>query len=294
MPIYMDRHDMLHATAENVADAHRRDLAIQERYGVRYITYWHDPQRGTAFCLVEAPDAATAERVHREAHGEIATDIIEVELGAVEAFLGCIAGPPAGAEPPVESALRAVVFTDIVGSTEMTARLGDTAALALVRVHDSLVRRSILEHGGREVKHTGDGIMAAFKRAEDAVRGAADMQRRLARYNAGTAAQRLAVRIGIHVGEPVADHDDLFGMTVQLAARLCGEAGPAEVLVSDLVRSLCRDDAARFVPEGERRLKGVAEAVTVFRVDWLQMSAGAGLDGPRGAAPGLRSAPPLG
>jgi hypothetical protein len=71
MPIFMDRHDMRDTTAEAIAAAHRRDLDVQRKYGVKYMTYWFDQDRGTGFCLVDAPDAATAEQVHREAHGEI-------------------------------------------------------------------------------------------------------------------------------------------------------------------------------------------------------------------------------
>jgi class 3 adenylate cyclase len=270
MPIFMDRHAMRHATAENVAEVHSRDLEVQGKYGVKYLTYWFDHDRGTGFCLVDAPDAATAERVHREAHGEIATDIIEVDLAAVEAFLGRIGDPRAtagAARPKMDPGLRAVMFTDIVGSTEMTARLGDAAALELVRVHDSLVRRGLAAHGGREVKHTGDGIMAAFDEVAGAVRAAADIQRQFAAYNTD-ASESLSVRIGIHAGEPVANHNDLFGQTVQLAYRLCSEAAADDVVVSGLVRDLCNAEAARFVPLGERRLKGFAEGVPMFRFEW--------------------------
>ena len=165
MPIFMDRHDLRGAKAEDVAEAHRRDVDIQDRHGVKYMAYWFDENNGAAFCLVHAPDPATAERVHREAHGEIPNAIIPVDLAAVEAFLGRISDPraaPGAAAPAVDSGLRAVMFTDIVGSTEMTARLGDSAALELVRAHDALVRRGLEAYGGREIKHTGDGIMASF------------------------------------------------------------------------------------------------------------------------------------
>ena len=140
------------------------------------MAYWFDRERGADFCLVDAPDAATAERVHREAHGEIATDISPVDLAAVEAFLGRIGDPERHRVrlPQMDTGLRAVMFTDIVGSTEMTARLGDTAALELVRAHDALVRRGLAAYRGREVKHTGDGIMAAFDDVAHAVRAAAE------------------------------------------------------------------------------------------------------------------------
>lgn len=270
MPIFMDRHDMRGLTQADVAGAHSRDLEIQDRYGVKYMAYWFDERGGGAFCLVDAPDEATAEQVHRESHGEIANAIVPVDLAAVEAFLGRIGDPraaPGRAAPAIDSGLRAVMFTDIVGSTEMTARLGDHTALELVRVHDALVRRGLDAYGGREVKHTGDGMMASFDKVANAVRGAADIQRRFAAFNAD-AVESLSVRIGVHAGEPVTDHNDLFGAAVQLACRLCSEAEANGIVVSGLVRDLSEEDAARFVPLGERRLKGFAEETRVYRFEW--------------------------
>jgi class 3 adenylate cyclase len=217
----------------------------------------------------------TQRRVHREAHGEIPSEIIPVDLAAVEAFLGRIGDPrlAAGATAPrIDAGLRAVMFTDIVGSTELTARLGDAAALELVHVHDALVRRALSAHSGREVKHTGDGIMAAFDKVADAVRTAADIQQRFALYNA-EGSQPLRVRIGIHAGEPVEDHNDLFGSTVQLAFRLCSEAGPDEIVASELVRELSGQEESRFVTLGERQLKGFKESIPVFRFEWRTRSA---------------------
>jgi class 3 adenylate cyclase len=235
MPIFMDRHDLPPSmTAEDVAAGHRKDIEIQDRFGAKFRTYWFDHQCGTVFCLIDAPDAATAVRSHRHAHGDagVPSAIIPVDLAAVEAFLGRAVDPGSGS---VESApaMRAVMFTDIVGSTEMTARLGDTAALELVRVHDGLVRRALDAHGGREVKHTGDGIMASFDKVPNGLRAAADIQRHLVAYNA-LAPEPLRVRIGIHAGEPVADHNDLFGAAVQLAPR---------ILVGQLAHESGEDDA---------------------------------------------------
>jgi class 3 adenylate cyclase len=270
MPIFMDRHDMRDTTAEAIAAAHRKDLEVQGKYGVKYLTYWFDQDRGTGFCLVDAPDAATAEQVHREAHGKIPSDIIAVDLAAVEAFLGRIGHPDTNAVAAVleiDTGLRAVMFTDIVGSTELTIRLGDAAALELVRVHDALVRRGLAANQGREVKHTGDGIMAAFDSVAGAVRAAADIQWHFWLYNLN-AAESLNVRIGIHAGEPLADHNDLFGATVHLACRLCAEAELDGIVVSGLVRELCEVDKSFFVGLGERHLKGFADQVSVYRLKW--------------------------
>src|SRR3990170_2736294 len=120
MPIFLDRHDLSGLTAADIAEAHRKDLEMQGRYGVRFLTYWFDQSRGSAFCLIEAPDIKTAMRVHDEAHGEVARDVIEVDLAAVEAFLGRVADPtPLAPEirPVPDGAFRAVMFTDIVDST---------------------------------------------------------------------------------------------------------------------------------------------------------------------------------
>jgi class 3 adenylate cyclase len=269
MPIFMDRHDAPPGTtAEEVKAAHRRDVESQDKYGVDFRTYWFDHQCGTIFCLIDAPDAATAVRCHHEVHGEegVPSAIIPVDLAAVEAFLGRTKDPSETPKAP-ERAMRTVMFTDIVGSTEMTARLGDSAALELVRVHDGLVRRALDANGGREVKHTGDGMMAAFDKVADSVRAAGEIQQQLVAYNA-LAPETLRVRIGIHAGEPVADHNDLFGATVQLAHRLCSGADGGSIVVSELVRSLCEEDAARFEPLGEWRLKGFAETTPVFRFEW--------------------------
>ena len=166
--------------------------------------------------------------------------------------------------------LRAILFTDIVGSTEMTARLGDEDALELVQVHDSLVRRSLSGHGGCEIKHTGDGIMAVFDTVANAVRAAAEIQCHFANYNAG-AAESLRVRIGIDAGEPVANHNGLFGATVNLAHRLCGEAEADDVLVSEMVRELSEENAVHCIALGELQLKGFAARIPVFRFDWRNL-----------------------
>jgi class 3 adenylate cyclase len=270
MPIFMDRHHLHGMTPEHVADAHRKDLEIQDKYGVKYLTYWYDSEHCKGFCLVDAPDAATAERVHREAHGQIPSEIIGVDLTTVEAFLGRISDPRHAADSTahaMDAGLRAILVTDIVGSTELTTRLGDVAALELVRVHDCLVRRGLVTHAGREVKHTGDGIMAVFDEVANAVRAAADIQRRFSAYNA-EATEDLRIRIGIDAGEPVAEHNDLFGATVHLAFRLCGEAEADGILVSGSVRELCGQDAVRLISLGARRLKGFTERIPVFRFEW--------------------------
>ena len=269
MPIFLDRHDLKGLTAADIAEAHRKDLEVQTRYGVRFLTYWFDEARGTGFCLIDAPDSETAMRVHHEAHGDVGTDVIEVDLSAVEAFLGRVSDPPPSgpqAEPSIDAALRAIMFTDIVESTAMTARLGDARAVEMVRAHDALVRRALKEKRGREVKHLGDGIMASFDDTAAAVECARSIQQAFEAFNLASR-EKLRVRIGLDAGEPVEDSNDLFGSTVQMAARLCQTAEPEGILVSPAVRDLvaAQFDLAEF---GPCTLKGFAEPVTPYAVAW--------------------------
>src|SRR5881397_2342119 len=149
MPLYMDRHDLDAVTPEDLAAAHVKDLEVQEKYGVRYVTYWFDPSSMTVFCLADAPSAAAAETVHRESHGLIAYQIIEVDGRAVVEFLGRIQEPAPG-DPWVATAFRTILFTDMEGSTSLTQRLGDATAIEVMRSHLAIVRQSLREHGGTE------------------------------------------------------------------------------------------------------------------------------------------------
>jgi class 3 adenylate cyclase len=269
MPIYLDRHELCGVSASDVAELHRKDLDIQDDYGVRFLTYWYDATRGTAFCLIDAPDVETAMRVHHDAHGGVAGQVIEAQLSAVEAFLGRITDPQPAApdrHAAVDGAFRAILFTDIVDSTGMTARLGDVRAVEMVRAHDGMVRRALADFGGREVKHTGDGIMASFDGAAAAVGCACAIQQAFAAFNS-CSREPLRVRIGIHAGEPVEDSNDLFGATVQIAARICQDAASDTIIVSDAVQGLLAD-AFPVRPIGSRHLKGFVAPLALSEVVW--------------------------
>ncbi len=264
MPIFLDRHDMVEQTAEETAQLHIKDLQIQDQYGVKFITYWYDAERQTTFCLVDAPDKETADRVHAEAHGYVANEMIEVDISAVEAFLGRVQDPPTSPAKAIDdTAFRAIMFTDMVGSTEMTAKLGDTMAVELLRAHDAIIRRSLEAHGGGEVKHLGDGIMASFDDVPASVACAMKIHDELAAYNAASDTP-IRVRIGIHAGEPVEDSDDLFGAAVQMAARICDLAQADGVLVSAAVREACSGADVGFTPSGSETLKGFPEPIELF------------------------------
>ncbi len=262
----MDRHDLPDATAADLAAAHMRDLEVQGQYGVRFVTYWFEEGAGSGFCLVEGPDAESVEAAHRAAHGLLPSQVIEVDQAGVRGFFGRLNTHPAG-EPYVESAFRAILFTDIADSTRLTQELGDRAVMRVLREHDSIVRTALARFGGSEVKHTGDGIMAAFASAYQALGAATQIQRDLHERD-GAEQHALLVRIGVAAGEPVTEHDDLFGAAVQQAARLCACAQPGCIVVSSGVHDLCRGKGIRFSDAGPIILKGFDEPIGHYEVHW--------------------------
>lgn len=164
-----------------------------------------------------------------------------------------------------------VLFTDVVGSTEQRVRLGEDAADALRRVHDDLVGRAVVGAGGIVVKRLGDGVMATFPAAADAVAAAVAIQQAIARHARAVAdpAGRLAVRIGLSTGDVMVEGDDVHGTPVVEAARLCASALGGEILAAELVRMLSRGrGTASFEPIGEVELKGLPEPVATCRVLW--------------------------
>ncbi|HEV2044603.1 MAG TPA: nickel-binding protein [Sphingomicrobium sp.] len=276
MPLYMDIHTVDPATPwEDVANAHMSDVRIQHDYDVDYLKYWFNRDCGKLFCLVDAPSKEAAHCVHREAHGLLAEKLIEVDPDLLDSFMGA-AGvnsggaallPGASSETQRDSGVRTVMFTDIVDSTEMCSRHGDDAAMAMLGVHDRIVRDALGANGGREVKHTGDGIMAAFLSAVGAVRSACAVQAALRDHNSNGTDLPVVVRIGISAGEPIEKSEDLFGSTVQLAARLCGQADPGQILVSQVIADLCIGKNFKFYDTGACQLKGFAEPIATRGVE---------------------------
>lgn len=277
MPVYMDRHYIEGATRHAVADAHQKDLALQDKYHIKFLTYWFDEIRCTAFCLIEAPNRETIERAHNEAHGSVPNEVLEVDPAVVDAFLGRIKDPPPmgtspekAGETPIDPGFRAIMFTDLKDSTLMTTLYGDTKALHLLHVHNALTRNSLKAHRGREIKHTGDGIMACFASVSDAVGCAVTIQKAFAAYNKENPEAPLYLRIGLSAGEPIEEHGDLFGKVVQLAARLCAHAEAGRILVDQVVLDQWQGKELPFSGLGEVTPKGFDHAVRVYEVSWTE------------------------
>ena len=161
-----------------------------------------------------------------------------------------------------------VLFTDIAGSTAMTQALGDAGAQKVVRAHNRVVREALSAFAGREVKHTGDGIMASFAKTSDSVDAAIQMQRETMKHNLAEPDLPMHLKIGMNAGEPIAEDNDLFGTVVQLSARIVDKASADQIFVSEIVRGICAGKTFNFKNLGEFPMKGFGDDVTLFEVIW--------------------------
>ena len=175
-------------------------------------------------------------------------------LGEIEEFL---TGERHQAE--ADRMLATLLFTDICGSTERAAQLGDRSWRYMLERHDALFRRALDRHRGREVKHTGDGFLATFDGPARAIRCAADLTDSVGSIG-------IQIRAGLHTGELEVMDGDLSGLAVHIAARVMDQAGPSEVLVSSTVKDLVVGSGIEFEARGEHELRGVPGEWRLFSV----------------------------
>jgi len=174
-------------------------------------------------------------------------------LDEIEEFLTGVRGHGS------ERVLSTVLFTDIVGSTDRAAQLGDGRWRDLLDRHDQTVRTQLDRYRGREVKTVGDGFVATFDSPGRAIECALAIREPLA-------AVGVAVRVGIHTGEIEVRGDDVAGLAVHIGARVSAIAGPGEVLVSSTVKDLVVGSRFAFTERGEHELKGVPGTWHVYAV----------------------------
>jgi class 3 adenylate cyclase len=177
----------------------------------------------------------------------IAHDAIRRFVGAKRAPLG------------LDSVLATVLFTDVVGSTEHAATVGDRAWSEIQDRHDRIVRSELERHRGREIKRMGDGFLATFDGPARGVRCAQAIVDEMH-------ATEIEIRAGLHTGEIQLDADDIAGLTVAIAARVGALAGPSEVLISQTVKDLIAGSGLTFVDRGEHDLKGVPDRWRLYGV----------------------------
>ncbi len=191
-----------------------------------------------------------------------------MEAAIREFILGPAASTTDHAPQSAVGGMVTILFTDMEGSTALAQRAGDAAAQEVRRAHNEIVRTALSGHEGSEIKHTGDGIMASFTTASAGLACAVAIQRGVAAHVEEQPDSPLGVYIGLNAGEPIAEEDDLFGTSVDLAARICDRAQAGEILASDVVRQLAAGKGFLFSDRGETELRGFEDPVKLYDVRW--------------------------
>lgn len=231
MPLFMDLHKAsdydVKPTIEEIKRNHIADLKTQEKYGVKFIQYWVNEDAGLVFCMMEGPDKESCMATHREAHGNMACNVIELKGGDYKVFMGNgtinefdIAENIDGT---LDTGYRSILAADIITLGNSTQPF---------ETYRSLVKK----FGGRETNHGSERLIAVFNSSSQAVECAKSIQQRFQ----GLKKDKTEIRIGLSSGEPVTDRDSIFGYSIQLANWLCDIASDGEVAVSVHTMELCK------------------------------------------------------
>ena len=240
----MDLHILPGVKARDVAEAHRRDMLIQEDHGCKCMTYWIDEKRGNVFCLIDAPGKNAVEQMHNKAHGLIPHRIIEVNSMVVESFLGRISDPEEtetsdeGLKIFSDPSFRILLVTTINDPILLQYNHGREKANELLHRHNDIIRKDLASYGGSEAEHDGPGFIASFSSASKAFSCAQAIQKNMSATNLDVT----GCRIAIHAGEPVTKNEKLFGDTIQLAERMCTIAKNFQIAISPAVKELISKD----------------------------------------------------
>jgi class 3 adenylate cyclase len=191
--------------------------------------------------------------------------------GMIRQLMGSAEKESPSGPRPAPGGTRTVLFTDIVGHTEMMQRLGDAKGRDVLREHERITRETLKAHGGAEVKTMGDGFMASFGSVTSAMECAIALQRAFAAHT-DSMPEPLHVRVGLNAGEPIEEDGDLFGATVILASRIAAKAGAGEILIPEPVRHLLSGKTFTFSDRGEYEMKGFDDAVRLHEVRWQEDS----------------------
>jgi len=199
-------------------------------------------------------------RAYSHAHGEHTID-------QVLPFLGLAA--PSRETHATSPGFCTILFTDIVGHTEMMQRLGDAKGRDVLREHERITRETLRAHCGTEIKTDGDSLMVSFRSVTSAMDCAIALQRAFAAHTASMP-EPLHVRVGLNAGEPIEEGGDLFGSSVILAGRIAAQAGAGEILIPEPLRHLLAGKNYVYNDRGMTALKGFEDPVRLYEVRWRE------------------------
>ncbi|MCF7805938.1 MAG: DUF4242 domain-containing protein [Candidatus Marinimicrobia bacterium] len=278
MPIVMDRHDLPDITAEDVAQAHKRDLEVQDQFNCRALTYWFDKERRTAFCLFEAPEIQAVKELHKHSHGMVPGNIIEVDGSLVKTFLGRIHYPEDSAhtgEGTVvvrEPAFRTIMVIHLHNAAILKYNFGDRGFYNYLRRWKDVVEETAQKYGGKVQTDDEDTWIASFSTTSCAVDCALEVKDRssdLSHPSDKTDARQWS--ISLTAGNPVTEKKGFFKEAIHLAKCLCRAADSGQIAASSRVNNLYKkeelkdlsdhQDIMTFHAEDEQFLARLGEAL---------------------------------
>lgn len=254
MPIFMDLHVVPGVTAKHVAEAHQEDLKIQSDFGCRVMTYWVDEDKGSAFCLMDAPNKEAVIEMHESSHGLIPHEIIQVNSKVVEAFLGRVTDPEGYLDPDKpdlkifnDPAFRIILVAGSKDSGLLYSELGKEKAKRLIGLRNQVIRQQIDKYEGSEVELKGEGFVISFASVSFALQCAMAIQEAL-----HIAGDLMDLRMGLHAGMPVSQSNQLFGATIKFAQYLSSIGKENQIVMSAIVKELTKPDEQKIMASAKR------------------------------------------
>lgn len=244
MPIYMDVHIIPGVKARGVAEAHGKDLLLQDEHQCKCMTYWIDEVRESVFCLIEAPSKEAVVEMHNKAHGLIPHKILEVSSTVVESFLGRLYDPAEavtsddGLKIFSDPSFRILLVTKITDPFLLQYKFGIEKTNELLNEHNNIIRKKAALYEGSEVENEGSGFIISFASAAKAVSCALAIQKDIPISDADT----IGFKLSINSGEPIEKSNKLFGDTIQLAQYMCAITKYLKVAIASSVKALVSKD----------------------------------------------------
>lgn len=256
MPLYMDFHIAQGITEEDMAMAHRMDLEVQDELNCKCLTYWFDKERGSAYCLIDAPNKAAAVEVHKRSHKQLPDEIIEVDKRVVKAFLGRVLDPKIvdyliddKIKVFNDSAFRVILNVTILPKKLMVHKLGLKRANKLLNSSEGLILSTIGKHHGVAADSSSNEFIATFGSAVQAYSCALEIVNLLSSFS-----KDLDMKTAIHAGNPVDGDPELFGGTLKLSRFLCNGFNGNNIITSYTVKQLIQKAGIQLVDKKVRYL----------------------------------------
>lgn len=240
----MDFHKIENVTIEDVKTAHVADEAIQDKYGVKYHQFWVNQEAGSVFCLVEGPDAATCELVHKMAHGNLPCALTQVESYMYETIMGkqhkVEQGYVSNVDGSVDLGYRNILVATIYGITKATSSK-DISQLQRPLWARKIVAEKITAFRGRGIQwEIDDSLVAVFNDSNDLVKCSLEIQSALLKEH--TKEPDIIFRMGLSAAQPVTESGNFFTDAIKFALKLSIIAQNNQILTSSLVKKLCTED----------------------------------------------------